>query len=172
MDQGAGETEEKLRPSVETRGIHRCADGRPPSRTHRLGQNQREKGLSFFSPCLVDICLFMLFVCLAHLFPLTAVFLSFICCSSHSRSPCLTSSSWMQSVTCWIWSQLWPRHQAVCWDPNIQGWATALLWSRSEVKTHSSPGARPTNAVWQRVASPCSTTDVSGRRRSCCMIAF
>lgn len=48
MDQGAGETEEKLRPSVETRGIHRCADGRPPSRTHRLGQNQREKGLSFF----------------------------------------------------------------------------------------------------------------------------
>lgn len=49
MDPGAGETEQELRPSVDTRGIHHCADGRPPRRIRRLGQNQREKGLSLLS---------------------------------------------------------------------------------------------------------------------------
>lgn len=51
VDQGAGETEQKLRPPVETRGIHPRADGRPPSRICSLGQSRREKGLScLFSP--------------------------------------------------------------------------------------------------------------------------
>lgn len=55
MDQAAGEAEQKLRPSVETRGIHHCTDGRPPSRIRRLGQNQREKGLSFSPSCLTEM---------------------------------------------------------------------------------------------------------------------
>lgn len=61
MGQRAGETEQKLWPSVETRGIHHSSDGRPTSRIGRLGQNQRQTGC-YFSLCLMDQCLFPVFV--------------------------------------------------------------------------------------------------------------
>lgn len=70
MDQAAGEAEQKLRPSVETRGIHHCTDGRPPSRIRRLGQNQRKKGLSFSPSCLTEMFVHAFFLSLAHLFSL------------------------------------------------------------------------------------------------------
>ena len=44
MGQGAGEVQQELRPSVETRWLHRGPDGRTPGRSKGLGQEAREKG--------------------------------------------------------------------------------------------------------------------------------
>ena len=46
MDKRTGETEQELRPSVETRGLHRGPDGRIASRSGRLGQEVRQKGVT------------------------------------------------------------------------------------------------------------------------------
>lgn len=76
MDQAAGEAEQRLRPSVETRGIHPCTDGRPPSRIRRLGQNQREKGLSFSPPCLINMFVHVFFSFLGALVSPSRLFFS------------------------------------------------------------------------------------------------
>lgn len=45
VDQRAGETEQELWSSVETHRLHRGPDGRAASRSRRLGQEKREKGM-------------------------------------------------------------------------------------------------------------------------------
>ena len=44
MGQRAGETEQELWSSVETRRLHRGPDGRAASRSGRVGQETREEG--------------------------------------------------------------------------------------------------------------------------------
>lgn len=80
MGQRAGETEQKLWPSVETCGIHYSSDGRPASRICTLGQNQRQTGF-YFSMSLMEKSLFtfvvwqtrfptqLLFSCLSVVLP-------------------------------------------------------------------------------------------------------
>lgn len=45
VDQRAGENEQELWSSVETRGLHRGSVGRAASRSCSLGQETREKGI-------------------------------------------------------------------------------------------------------------------------------
>lgn len=95
----------------------------------------------------IDGCLTMEAALLSVFIPSNSCFSR---CPSHSHCPCLTSSSWMQWETCWIWSQLWSLIPTVHSETsNSQGWGTARHWSRSELET--SQGVRPVTRSTQQI---------------------